>query len=259
MTQGSSSVAQLGFGLPGPFERSGRGLNPGLIGSLALHLLALLVILFLLRSAPETRNSGPPIIPIDLVRLGEKTASPVEPLKALVPQAASPLTRKQDAASPTPDSIAPSKTKPAPLDDLQTKLRALARLRQPQSLPQIENDTGISNMTATSDGAASGFEATYSVRDLIRAQVERRWTLDLGKLGTRNFSIPIHIAFKRDGTVLEAEIVDKERSKTDAAYREVAMSARNAVLLSSPLTLPDGRYSEVMNMTLDLNPRDTLR
>ena len=44
----------------------------------------------------------------------------------------------------------------------------------------------------------------------------------------------------------------------DPAYREVAVSARNAVLLASPIALPAGQYQDVMEMVLYLNPRDAL-
>ena len=56
------------------------------------------------------------------------------------------------------------------------------------------------------------------------------------------------------GVVLKAEIVDTARAD-DPAYREVAVSARNAVLLSSPLSLPAGHYQGVMDMVLYLNPK----
>jgi hypothetical protein len=58
--------------------------------------------------------------------------------------------------------------------------------------------------------------------------------------------------------VTKAEIVDSSRA-SDPAYREVAVSARNAVLLSSPLALPAGHFQGVMDMVLYLNPRDALR
>ena len=44
-----------------------------------------------------------------------------------------------------------------------------------------------------------------------------------------------------------------------AAYRSIALSARNAVLLSSPILLPNGAYDDVIDMVLNLNPRDALR
>ncbi len=59
--------------------------------------------------------------------------------------------------------------------------------------------------------------------------------------------------------VNSAEIVEAQRAATDRAYRDVAISARNAVLLSSPIALPAGHYESVMTLTLLLNPKDTLR
>ena len=79
------------------------------------------------------------------------------------------------------------------------------------------------------------------------------------RLGNRNFDIRIHVLLKRDGTVLEAEIVDTQRMKTDATYRWIAISARNAIILSSPLTLPPDFDRNNLELTLKLNPRDTMQ
>ena len=64
-------------------------------------------------------------------------------------------------------------------------------------------------------------------------------------MGGRKFVILLHVVLKRDGTVTEAEIVDRQRYTGDATFRDIALSARNAVLLSSPLTLPAGRYGAI--------------
>jgi hypothetical protein len=64
---------------------------------------------------------------------------------------------------------------------------------------------------------------------------------------------------RRDGRIESAEIVDKERYRTDAVFRDIALSARNAVLLSSPVPLPAGNYAEVMDMVLNFNPHDALQ
>jgi hypothetical protein len=77
-------------------------------------------------------------------------------------------------------------------------------------------------------------------------------------LGTRDFVIPIHVVLAADGSVTKAEIVDQKRFITDAAYHSIALAARNAVILSSPFALPS-RQDGIMDMTLDLNPRDTLQ
>jgi hypothetical protein len=64
---------------------------------------------------------------------------------------------------------------------------------------------------------------------------------------------------KRDGTIATADIVEQARAKTDAVYRDIALGARNAVLLSSPIALPAGDYPKEMHFTLLLDTRAVLR
>ena len=109
---------------------------------------------------------------------------------------------------------------------------------------------------ATGDDIVSGPQGPFSVKDYIRAQIERRWNFDLAALGPKQVSVPIHVEITKAGVVRKAEIVDTA-SADDPLYREVALSARNAVLLSSPISLPPGDYQDVMDMVLYLNPRET--
>ena len=98
-----------------------------------------------------------------------------------------------------------------------------------------------------------GQQALYSVRDLIRAQVERRWNFHLASLGEDQFSVPIHVEITETGVVIKAEIVENARS-ADPVYRAIAASARNAVLLASPLALPPGQYRGTLDLVLNLRP-----
>jgi hypothetical protein len=232
----------------------------GLIGSVLLHAVALLLILLVL-SERATHTSVTParFLPVDLVQLGEQTQSPPAPVKAPVPrQRAAPVPVRETTSPTPPEATAPRKTREAPLDNFAAKLNALAHLKQTNArLPALNNAEG-SDSDATSDSAVPGDEATYAVKDYIRAQVQRRWSVDLSLPGARNMNVLIHLKMKSDGRVLFAEIVDQHRYKTDASWREVALSARNAVLLSSPFTLPAGHYKDVMDMTLRFDPKDTL-
>jgi len=234
-----------------------RNVGIGFVCSAILHGLALLLLLlFVVR---HDRNMPPAsfrLVPVDVVQLGEETAAPPQQQMAPVPQQKA---ARRKAANPVPVGVAPEKKKPLP-DELDTKLRALSKLRQPEADTRLEEDSsGASNMSATSEGAVSGPQATYSLRDFIRAQVERRWSLNLTALGSRNVSIPIRVEMTSRGVVNKAEIVDTMRMTTDRVYRDIAISARNAVLLSSPFALPPGQYDAVMTLTLNLNPKDTLR
>jgi hypothetical protein len=234
--------------------------GPGVLASLLLHLLAALTVFWLLLQTAHVPQIAPRVVPVDVViRLAEDTRSPAAPTKAPVPQQAArrPEVRQTTAPRP-PQGTAPNKTRPAPIDDFDAKLRGLARLRQaPSSLPALDNATSATD--ATSSGAVPGDEATYGVRDFVRAQAERRWNLDFTKLGKRRFVIPIHIVMGQDGTILAAEIVDTQRYSSDAVYRSIALSARNAVLLSSPIVFPSGTFNSTIEMTLDFNPRDMVR
>jgi hypothetical protein len=250
-------------------EDAAKWIRPGVVGSLALH--AAIVFLLVYRSNALPTPTPPPIVPVDVVELDEETISPPPLQKTAAPKqsAAAPLKKAQQFASRElsiprpPDGVAPSKTKPPldelqlpPRDDLQTRLEELAKLRQPETDSPARGRSGLSDQ---SQGGLAGPRAVYSVKDFVRAQIERRWSLDLDALGARNFTISIHVVLTRDGTIRKAEIVDKQRFNSDAVYHSIALSARNAVLLSSPVALPAGSYDEVMNMTLNLNPRDALQ
>lgn len=231
--------------------------GPGLAASLALHgLIAALILLFMMRTGPATAPE-PAIVPIDVIRLGEETLAPPAPARSPIPQQKAEY-KKQEAASPVPPAgEAPNRRQD--VDLLDAKLRALARLKQPESNLRIVETPAASDTNSTSDDAAPGDEATYAVRDFVRAQVERHWNLDLHALAGHSYIIPIRIEITASGVVTRAEIVDRERYTNDAAYRSIALSARNAVLLSSPIAFPSGALHEKLVLTLDFNPRDTLR
>jgi hypothetical protein len=228
--------------------------GPGVAGSLLLHGIALALILFLfIRGAQQISQKQPPFLPVDVVQLGDETTAPPAPNHAPVPQQKA---MKGPAGAPKPEAYAPNRTK-QPKDELEVQLKNLSKLRQPDSDLKIEN--GASDDVATSNGAQAGAASVYSVRDYIRAQILRRWVFDFSTLGNRNISIPLRVSLTGRGVVIVAEILDHHRYVTDKVFRDVALSARNAVLLSAPFKLPDGAPKDGIDFTLDLNPRDTLR
>lgn len=230
---------------------------PGWVTSILLHGLALLLILLLVNRAELPGQNGIRFVPVTLVPYGGASNSPragesAAPLKSPQPTVAH---RKAAVEHPSHLGIAP---KVAPKDEMEAKLENLSKLAQPQSgsLPSAQD------FAATEPGAGGegqGEAGPYGVRDLVRAQVLRRWGLNLATLSGRNFTVPVRVELKRDGTVLKAEIVDQDRFRKDKIYRDIAISARNAVLLSSPLVLPSGHYGDVFEMIVLLNPRDTQR
>jgi hypothetical protein len=216
-------------------------------------VLALLFLLLSPRAQPGADLSH--FVPITIVTSGGESNAPrkgenAAPLKAPVP---TPVHRVAAVHTPTHVGIAPKVT---PKDEMEAKLENLSKLTQPQSggLPSARN---FAATEPGEGGTGEGEIGAYGVRDLVRAQVLRRWSLDLSMLGGRSFSIPIRVQLTRRGEVLGAEVVDQQRFRTDHIYHEIALSAKNAVILSSPLTLPDGRYADTFTLTLLLNPRET--
>lgn len=247
--------------LMGVMKQHARDTGPGFASALFLHgfVVALIILLRMPIGAPPPTGALR-IVPVDVVQLGEQTAALPAELKSVLPQQKRVPARREEEANPVaPEGTSPHGAKPVPLDNLDAKLRALARLRQPETAPNVIANSGQSDVTSTSDDAAVGDQAAYSVRDFIRQQVVRHWSLDLKTLGQRRFQIAIRVVMTRTGRIEKAEIVDQQRYRTDPIFRDIALSARNAVLLSSPVPLPAGNYADVMDMTLNFNPRDALQ
>jgi len=225
---------------------------PGLAVSALLHGIALLLILFFIRNPAQVTRTVGNVMPVDLVRLGPQTESPPAPKRSLVPQQASPP--RGESSSLAPAGTSQDQKKPLPEDAFDAKLHALSQLRQPDAKLQPLENTGSDADTASN---ASGGNASYSLKDFVRAQILRHWNLDYSILGERHFAIPLRVEMTSLGVIDKVEIVDTAAYKTDAIYHEVALSAKNAAILSSPIPLPPGNYAAVSIFVLTLDPRDT--
>jgi outer membrane biosynthesis protein TonB len=288
-----------------PSQTAVEPMRDGLIGSLALHVLALLLVIF---GLPWLAKAPPPeerVVPVNLVVLAESTTSPSAAVPAPLPQEkarevapAAPAPAipapetppppdepraKEASHPPVSTALAPAETprlprpakapkpaahpaarqaQPSPEDELSARLKALARLRQPsppeRPQPRQQEGSGASNVTA-GNAAAHGRDAAYGVKDFIRAQVIRHWNLHQDAARHSDWSVAIHIVMSPDGKVLRAEIEEDPRYSSDDAYRDFARSARNAVLMSSPLALPAEAYDIAKDIVVDFSPKQVLQ
>jgi hypothetical protein len=210
----------------GAGERS--GLASGLLCSGALHGLLLAALLLSRGTTAATY-----VIPVDVVLVNETTAGPLEPDATVGP----PLKK---AIAPLPEDSTPSgiPSPDKPADPLEQKLERLAELREmDEHRPLPKSDVrSLHASPASSDAEAP--EPTYAVSDYIRAQVERRWGLDVAALGGKALSVFVRVEITNTGAVTKAEIVRNSEFVSNKLYEEAARSARNAVILSSPFTLP---------------------
>jgi hypothetical protein len=227
--------------------------GPGIAVSGLLHGLALLLIFFVFKAAVQPTHEQLKTVMIDIIHLGAETSAPPAPQKSPVPQSQAFARRAPTAHSP-PVGMKPTKTPTK--DDFQNRLDSLSKLRAPETATRALAGPGDTDTDENTTNDAQAGDATYSLRDYVRAQVMRRWNLDLDLLGSKRIIVALQVTMKSNGTISVAEIVDKHRYATDAVYRQIAMSARNAVILSSPISLPPGNYPASTEMTLKLDPRD---
>jgi len=227
--------------------------GPGIAVSGLLHGLALLLIFFVFKAAVHPTHDQLKTVLVDIIHLGAETSAPPAAQKSPVPQSQAFARRAPTAHSP-PVGVKP--TKIPTKDDFQNRLNALSKLRAPETATRTLAGPGDTDTEENTTNDAPGGDASYSLRDYVRAQVMRRWNLDLELLGSKRIIVALHVTMKANGTIAIAEVVDKHRYATDAVYRQIAMSARNAVILSSPISLPPGNYPAMTDMTLKLDPRD---
>ena len=101
--------------------------------------------------------------------------------------------------------------------------------------------------TAAAPGGGGGDgdgEGNYALKDFIRAQILRRWLPDLSIPGTRNMPVVVRIRLLKSGVIDDVAIVDQQRFHVDKVFRNMALSARDAALLASPIQIPGVRYRE---------------
>ena len=217
----------------------------GVACSLVLHGAALLAAIWYVAHRPEFPQTVFRTLPVDLViggNLGQDSSTLAARLQTTPPR---------PAGSPVQSGTRPQATR-EPENELSAKLRALAQMGSSDvALPQPDNGGG--------SGGAGGGDGNYALRDFIRAQILRRWLPDMEIRGARNLPVLVRVRLLQSGVIDDVTIVDQARFYNDSAFRNMALSARNAALLASPILLPPGRYQRVTVLTIDLDPKSVLR
>jgi hypothetical protein len=218
--------------------------RPGWALSLALHAAMALLALWYVAGRPAL---PPPLptLPVDLVTLAP-APGPAGAMPA--PRAGAP--RPRIAAAPKPEGVRPNATE-QPLDELSAKLRALAQLSAAETPLAVGGGTG--------DGGAGAGQGGYALRDFIRAQILRRWLPSLSEAAARGAVVQLTLNVSSAGAISDIVIADQARFKNDAVFHDMALSARNAAMLASPIRMPPGRWPKVIPLTIDLDPKAALR
>jgi outer membrane biosynthesis protein TonB len=216
---------------------------------------------------PEPPKPPPPPPPAP-VQAPAPTPAPAPPkVEAAVPappppkpEPPKPEPPKQVAALPRPPA-----PKPPPKQDfdLDAVLRDLTRTRpRPSSVQEPERPKAQPQQAAAPRAQNTPFNPalplSVSEQDAIRAHVERFWNPPVGARDAHDLVVEVRVVLEPDGTVRDAEIVDRSRAAGDEFYRAAAESARRAVLRASPLPVPRDKYETYRNLTLVFSPREML-
>jgi outer membrane biosynthesis protein TonB len=229
-------------------ERLRKDGGPGALLSVLLHGLLVLLALWYLGHRPVLNQSQWRALPVELVIGGTmgQTASTAPATRLQV-------ARPHPESAPVPEGTSPNGTK-QPEDELSAKLRALAQLKTPETaLPNADN-------SAAPGGTGGGEgEGNYALKDYIRAQILRRWLPDLSLPGARNMPVLVRVRLLKSGVIDDVTVVDQARFHTDKVFRDMALSARDAALLASPIQIPGTRFEKTQTLTIDLDPKAVLR
>src|SRR4051812_21080093 len=222
--------------------------GPGVLLSVLLHGLLVLMALWYASHRPDLSQNPLRALPVELVIGGTMSQG-----ASTAPAAKLQVARPHPESAPAPEGVSPKGTR-EPQDELSAKLRALAQLKS--------NDTALPNAdnSAAPGGAGDGSgEGNYALKDFIRAQILRRWLPDLSIAGARNMPVLVRIRLLKSGVIDDVIIVDQQRFQADKPFRNMALSARDAALLASPIQIPGMRYEKTQTLTISLDPKAVLR
>lgn len=221
--------------------------GPGVLLSLALHVLLVLMALWYVSHRPALTSDRLRALPVELVIGGTMSQD-----AGTAPAARLQVARPRPESAPAPEGVSPQGTR-EPEDELSAKLRALAQLKSSDTaLPNADN-------SAAPGAGDGGGEGNYALKDFIRAQILRRWLPDLSIAGARNMPVLVRIRLLKSGVIDDVTIVDQQRFIADKPFRNMALSARDAALLASPIQIPGVRYEKTQVLTISLDPKAVLR
>ena len=260
--------------------------------SIVLHsvmiLLTVLSLPFMLREPIDL----PPIVSVELIQISDKTNIPYAPkVRKIIEETKKKEERVVSEQAP-PAAKAKEKPDRIPLPDEKKIERDLVKKKQnPEEIePQIRQSSEFekkeivdTNQIAALIDKAKEEEAakeksfnkitqssvknsfatglTLSEEDALRAQIFGCWSVPLGLPYDDNLLVRIKLKLKKDGTILNSEILDHERMNRPGQkfYKILAESALRAVRLCQPLKVPPTGYEKWRDMQLNFDPTEMLR
>lgn len=256
----------------------------GLIGAAALHLAVIVVTLFSWEHRLDIAQESPPVVPVDLVTIAQKTniaptvirqpkiepehidTPPPPELTAQAPPLPQPAPTPPPPPAPQPKSeLAPDvkptpapKAKPAPPQKKELSLADILNnaTKAPAARPQQQNGR-------TASVAHRGFGQqdanTMDLRDALRNAIEQCWSPPAGAPHPEQLIVSFHLMLNPDGTVAGSPQLTAESQAAAAGnpfMRAAADAARRAIFVCAPYKLPPDRFADWRDSVVQFDPRD---
>lgn len=251
----------------------------GLLGSVMLHGLVVATTFFSWQHSLEIADQSPPVVPVDLVTIADKTniapevqqQPKIEPkldaqtpeLKSVpVPKVEMPPQQKAEVAPPPPKQASSEplvKAKPAPVQpqmrpkppaaekkpakfDVNSVL-ALLNKQQDQSTSSVHGKTGPQTHKGVGDQSAM----TMDLVDALRNQVAQCWSPPVGAPNAADLVVDFDLFLNPDGSVAQPPQLtggSQARASVSPYTRAAAEAARRAIYECAPYKLPANRYAQ---------------
>ncbi len=261
--------------------REERAASPaGLVGALLLHAGIIAAAFVTWSHRLDLPDQSPPVIPVDLVTVGQKTniapmvrEKPPEPAKQEMeappaPQPKQAVAPPQEEAPPSP----PEKSAPAP--QIVKAPPILPKFRpQPEEKKEkfdINNIMALLDKRAPSARQAPngklgsrsvrGFGAqtamTLDLVDALRNQIAQCWSPPVGAPHPDQLIVSFELFLNPDGSVAQPpQLIGSSAASGDPFMRAAAEAARRAIYTCAPYKLPGDRFAQWRDITLTFDPR----
>jgi hypothetical protein len=240
----------------------------GWAGSLALHGAIVVATLFTFSHTLEIADQSPPVIPVDVVTITQKTniRATVHHERRIAPSPTPPAPK----AMPTPPVVQPNpEPQPPPEKPKEAEAQPLAEAQpqpavpkhRPQPAPKEEKKNfdvdkvlALLNKVAPAQAAAPdaqeaprtvrGFGAqnamTADLQDALRSQIEPCWSPPVG--APHPVVVSFDLFLNSDGAV--AQPPQLLATSSDPYFHAAADAARRAIYTCAPYKLPADRYAQ---------------
>ncbi len=247
-------------------------LPAGLIGAVLLHAAIIVATLFTWSHKLDIADETPPVVPVDLVTIGQKTniapmvkelpkappkeeTQPPAPVPTPAPQ---PAPQETVEAPPPPETEKPEpvlkKPPPPPVEQKQKPQQApskkpstdeqLAALLNKLAAPpaSVPKNAKVGDRTIKGIGAQSAM--TMDLVDALRNQIQPCWTPPVGAPNPEELVVDFDLFLNPDGSVARPpQLVASSGSASSPYTRAAAEAAKRAIYECAPYKLPQDKYA----------------